>query len=185
MYTGQIQSTGPRYCPSIETKIVRFADKSRHQLFLEPEGRETHEVYVNGLSTSLPRDVQDAMVRLIPGLRAGRDRPLRLRHRIRFRPARPVEAVAGNEARGRAVSWPGRSTAPPATKRRPGRDCWPGPTRRWRSQGKEPLVLGREQAYLGVMIDDLVTRGVDEPYRMFTSRAEYRCCCGRTMPIAV
>ena len=84
MYSGQIQSSGPRYCPSIEDKVVRFADKERHQLFLEPEGRNTHEVYVNGISTSLPRDVQDAMLRQIPGLEARRDHALRLRGRIRL-----------------------------------------------------------------------------------------------------
>ncbi len=174
MFSGQIQSTGPRYCPSIETKIVRFAEKPRHQLFLEPEGRHTHEVYVNGLSTSLPRDVQDAMLRLIPGLEARRNPPLRICHRVRLPAALAVEAVAGDQARGGPVlRRPGqrhhrlRRGRRPRTHRR--RQCGAGA-----AAASEPLVLGRDQAYIGVMIDDLVTRGVDEPYRMFTSRAEYR-----------
>ena len=174
MYSGQIQSTGPRYCPSIETKIVRFADKPRHQLFLEPEGRTTDEVYVNGLATSLPRDVQDAMLRLIPGLRARRNPPLRIRHRVRL-PARPSSSSRRwRRSASPACTWPGRSTAPPATRRPPPQGLLAGANAALALRGEEPLVLGREQAYIGVMIDDLVTRGVDEPYRMFTSRAEYR-----------
>ena len=173
MYTGQIQSTGPRYCPSMETKIVRFADKDRHQFFLEPEGRRTHEVYVNGLSTSLPRDVQDAMIRMIPGW---------------SRPRSSATAMPSNTITSRPTScnfrwrpsgwpgstWPARSTARPATRRRPARACWPGRTPRWGCRARSRWSCGRDEAYLGVMIDDLVTRGVDEPYRMFTSRAEYR-----------
>ena len=170
---GQIQATGPRYCPSLETKIVRFADKPRHQLFLEPEGRASGEVYVNGLSTSLPRDVQDAMVRSIPGLR--RAEIVRYGYAIEYDYVPPDQLQLSLETKQVAGLYlAGQSTAPPATRRRPPRDCWPGPTPPWPSQGREPLVLRRDEAYLGVMIDDLVTRGVDEPYRMFTSRAEYR-----------
>ena len=174
MYSGQIRSSGPRYCPSIEDKVVRFADKERHQLFLEPEGRNTREVYVNGISTSLPRDVQDAMFRLIPGLE--RAEIMRYGYAVEYDYAPPeqLRADAGNEARRRACTSPARSTARPATKRRPRRGSMAGANAALALRGDEPLVLGRDQAYIGVLIDDLVTRGVDEPYRMFTSRAEYR-----------
>ena len=118
MYSGQIQSSGPRYCPSIEDKVVRFADKEHHQLFLEPEGRNTHEVYVNGVSTSLPRDVQDAIFRLIPGLGTGPDHALRLRGRVRLLPARSAYGRRWRPSGSPDSISPGRSTARPATKRR-------------------------------------------------------------------
>ena len=173
MYTGQIQSAGPRYCPSVETKIVRFADKDRHQLFLEPEGRNTCEVYVNGLSTSLPRDVQEAILRYIPGLQ--RAEILRYGYAIEYdyvpphqlQPSLETKRVAGLFLAGQINGTTGYEEAA-------GQGLIAGTNAAMLLQGNEPLVLGREEAYLGVMIDDLVTRGVDEPYRMFTSRAEYR-----------
>jgi tRNA uridine 5-carboxymethylaminomethyl modification enzyme len=173
MYTGQIQSTGPRYCPSVETKVVRFADKRRHQLFLEPEGRGTSEVYLNGLATSLPPDVQDAMVRLVPGLR--RAEILRYGYAIEYdylppeqlKPSLETKRVLGLYLAGQVNGTTGYEEAA-------GQGLVAGANAALALAGKEPLLLARHQAYLGVMIDDLVTRGVDEPYRMFTSRAEYR-----------
>jgi len=173
MYTGQIASTGPRYCPSIETKIVRFADKPSHQLFLEPEGRHTHEIYVNGLPTSLPRDVQDAMVRLIPGLEHAEI--LRYGYAIEYdfvppeqlKPSLETKQVDGLYLAGQINGTTGYEEAG-------GQGLLAGVNASLALQAAEPLVLGRDQAYLGVMVDDLVTRSVDEPYRMFTSRAEHR-----------
>ncbi len=126
MFTGQIQSTGPRYCPSIETKIVRFADKPRHQLFLEPEGRATHEVYVNGLATSLPRDVQDALLRLIPGIEQAEI--LRYGYAIEYDYLPPTQLKPSLETkRWRACTSPARSTARPATRKPPPKDLSPAP----------------------------------------------------------
>ncbi len=173
MYSGQIRSTGPRYCPSIETKVVRFADKERHQLFLEPEGRRTDEVYVNGLSTSLPRDVQEAILREIPGLRQARI--VRYGYAIEYdyvppdqlTPSLETKLVSGLYLAGQVNGTTGYEEAA-------GQGLLAGANAALALAGKEPIVLGRDQAYLGVMVDDLVTRGVDEPYRMFTSRAEHR-----------
>lgn len=173
MYSGRIQSTGPRYCPSIETKIVRFADKERHQLFLEPEGRATNEVYVNGLATSLPREVQDEMLRLIPALR--RAKIIRYGYAIEYDFLPPdqlklsleTKRVAGLYCAGQINGTTGYEEAAAS-------GLLAGANAALALGGREPITLGRDQAYIGVMIDDLVTRGVDEPYRMFTSRAEYR-----------
>ena len=173
MYTGQITTTGPRYCPSVETKVVRFRERERHQIILEPEGRDTSEIYVNGLSTSLPPDVQEAMVRAIPGME--RAEILRFGYAIEYdyvppdqlRPTLETKPVAGLYLAGQLCGTTGYEEAAAL-------GLIAGTNAALSLIGVEPLILGREQAYIGVMIDDLVTIGVDEPYRMFTSRAEYR-----------
>jgi tRNA uridine 5-carboxymethylaminomethyl modification enzyme len=173
LYSGQIQSTGPRYCPSLETKVVRFADKERHQLFLEPEGRQTHEVYVNGLSTSLPRDLQEALVHAIPGLE--RAEIVRYGYAIEYDFVPPDQLLPSLESKPVAGLYlAGQVNGTTGYEEAAGQGLVAGANAALALQGKEPLALRREDAYLGVMIDDLVTRGVDEPYRMFTSRAEYR-----------
>ncbi len=173
MYTGQIQSTGPRYCPSIEDKVVRFADKSRHQLFLEPEGRNTLEVYVNGISTSLPRDVQDQMMRLIPGLENAQI--MRYGYAVEYDFCPPDQLQPWFETKMvEGLFFAGQLNGTTGYEEAGAQGLIAGASAALRLQNKPGLVLGREAAYMGVLADDLVTCGVDEPYRMFTSRAEYR-----------
>ena len=172
MYSGQIDSRGPRYCPSIEDKIVRFADKSQHQLFLEPEGRQTLEVYVNGISTSLPRDVQDRMLRLVPGLENAR--VMRYGYAVEYDYAPPDQLWPTLETKAvRGLYFAGQLNGTTGYEEAGGQGLLAGANAALAQRG-ESLVLDRQQAYLGVLVDDLVTRGVDEPYRMFTSRAEFR-----------
>lgn len=173
MFTGQIQSTGPRYCPSVEIKIVRFPDRQRHQLFLEPEGRSTYEVYVNGLATSVPRDVQEAMIREIPGLE--RAEIMRYGYAIEYDYLPPDQLQLSLETKlVDGLFLAGQINGTTGYEEAAGQGLMAGINAVRKLLGKDPVILARHQAYIGVMIDDLVTRGVDEPYRMFTSRAEYR-----------
>jgi tRNA uridine 5-carboxymethylaminomethyl modification enzyme len=174
MYSGAIKSRGPRYCPSVEDKVMRFADKERHQVFLEPEGRDTVEVYPNGLSTSLPLDVQIAMVRSIAGLE--RAEIMRPGYAIEYDFSDPMQLRPSLETREIAgLFFAGQINGTTGYEEAAGQGLVAGINAVHRVRGDEPLVLRRDQAYIGVMIDDLVTRGIGgEPYRMFTSRAEYR-----------
>jgi len=173
MYTGQIESSGPRYCPSIEDKVVRFAEKTEHQIFLEPEGRNTLEVYVNGVSTSLPRDVQDRMFRLIPGLEQAEI--MRYGYAVEYDYAPPDQLQVNLESKQVArLFFAGQINGTTGYEEAGAQGLIAGANAALMLAGREPLVLARDQAYSGVLVDDLVTCGVDEPYRMFTSRAEYR-----------
>lgn len=173
MYSGQIESTGPRYCPSIEDKVVRFADKTGHQVFLEPEGRNTLEYYCNGISTSLPRDVQDRMIRLIPGLENADI--MRFGYAVEYDFAPPTQLKPTMETRQvDGLYFAGQLNGTTGYEEAAGQGLLAGINAALQVAGRPEFVLDRSQAYLGVLIDDLVTKGVDEPYRMFTSRAEYR-----------
>jgi tRNA uridine 5-carboxymethylaminomethyl modification enzyme len=173
LYTGQITSTGPRYCPSIETKIVRFADKDRHQVFLEPEDEARTTIYCNGISTSLPKDVQEQMLRLMPGTENARI--VHYAYAIEYDYCPPVQLQPSLETRRiLGLFLAGQINGTSGYEEAAGQGIIAGINAARKLQGAEPIVLARDQAYIGVLIDDLLTRGIDEPYRMFTSRAEHR-----------
>jgi len=174
MYSGQIQSTGPRYCPSIEDKVVRFADKTAHQLFLEPEGLDTVEIYCNGIPTSLPADVQDRMVRLIPGLE--RAQVLQWGYAVEYDMVWPTQIDSTLQTKRIAgLFLAGQINGTSGYEEAAGQGIVAGiNAARYARDGHADFVLRRDQAYIGVLIDDLVTKPPTEPYRMFTSRAEHR-----------
>ena len=173
LYNGQIQSVGPRYCPSIETKIVTFADKTSHQLFLEPEGETTHEFYLNGFSSSLPLQVQIDALHQIPALR--NVQICRPGYAIEYDYFDPTQLYHTLETKLLSnLYFAGQVNGTTGYEEAAGQGLVAGINAALRVRGDEPFVLGRDEAYIGVLIDDLVTKGVDEPYRMFTSRAEYR-----------
>ena len=173
LYAGRIHATGTRYCPSIEDKVVKFADKDRHQLFIEPEGRTTQEMYVQGLSTSLPADVQEAMLHTIPGLE--RAQIMRYGYAIEYDCLDPqaldlsfmVKAVPGLFSGGQINGSSGYEEAA-------AQGFYAGVNAALYVKGEPPFIIGRDEGYLGVLVDDLVTKGTPEPYRMMTSRCEYR-----------
>jgi len=173
LYSGQIKSLGPRYCPSIEDKVVKFPDKPQHQIFLEPEGLDTHEIYVNGMSTSMPIDVQWAMVRSIPGLeQADMIRP---GYAIEYDMVQPTELYLWLETKKIAnLFLAGQINGTTGYEEAACQGIMGGINAGLRVQRREPLVIERARAYTGILIDDLVSKGCDEPYRMFTSRAEFR-----------
>lgn len=173
MFSGAIEGTGPRYCPSIEDKIVRFADKPKHQIFLEPEGRNTSEYYVQGLSTSMPEEVQLSILRSIPGLE--NVKMMRTGYAIEYDAVEPTQLWPSLETKVvPGLFTAGQINGTSGYEEAAGQGIMAGINAARKVQGKEPVVLDRSAAYIGVMIDDLVTKGTNDPYRLLTSRAEYR-----------
>jgi tRNA uridine 5-carboxymethylaminomethyl modification enzyme len=173
MFNGRIKSTGPRYCPSIEDKIDRFATKDRHQLFIEPEGWDTTEIYVNGFSTSLPEDVQDAALRKVAGFENVKF--LRFGYAIEYDFFQPTQLKHNLETKlVKNLFFAGQINGTTGYEEAGAQGLMAGINAALKVQGKEPFILKRHEAYIGVLIDDLITKGTEEPYRMFTSRAEYR-----------
>ncbi len=173
LYTGQIKSVGPRYCPSIESKVVRFAGKRRHQVFLEPEDEEISTIYCNGISTSVPKDVQEQMLKLLPGTESARI--IHYAYAIEYDYCPAIQLKSSLETKKiSGLFLAGQINGTSGYEEAAGQGIIAGTNAARRCQCKEPVILGRDQAYIGVLIDDLLTKVIEEPYRMFTSRAEFR-----------
>ena len=189
MYGGAISARGPRYCPSVEDKVIRFPDAERHQLFLEPEGHDTSELYVNGLSTSLPAEIQLDILRTVPGLEDVR--MTRSGYAIEYDYYPPTQLDSSLQVKAiEGLYFAGQINGTTGYEEAAGQGVVAGINAALAAHGKDPLILGRETSYIGVLVDDLVTCGVDEPYRLFTSRSEFRLtvrqdnALGRLGPIA-